>query len=252
MRAFRFLGAVLTAALLAVLLTFPVGANSAEPPNLIVLVTLAPDDLQLQLEFPGYTKENGEPAVYEPDLETKVWERSYRFFARWGDLPEEAMEHAQLRVTSGGASYTLPVPAAALDGYNNLLSLNWKTQELRGEESMVLRTPLLIAMRVTLTLALEGLVFYLAGYRQKRSWCWILIVNLITQGLLNLAIQGPNSAYAAYLVLLLGEPLIFIVESLVFAFALKEQRPLPAGITTVLANLVSLVAGGYMMLHFPT
>ena len=162
------------------------------------------------------------------------------------------MEHAQLRVTSGGTSYTLPVPADSLDSYNNLLSLNWRTRELRGEESMVLRTPLLIAMRVTLTLVLEGLVFYLAGYRQKRSWCWILIVNLITQGLLNLAIQGPNSAYTAYLVLMLGEPLVFIVESLVFAFALKEQRPLPAVITTVLANLVSLVAGGYMMLCLPT
>ena len=53
MRVLRLLRAVLAAALLAVVLACAVGANSAEPPNLIVLVTLAPDDLQLQLEFPA-------------------------------------------------------------------------------------------------------------------------------------------------------------------------------------------------------
>lgn len=243
----------LLAALVLVFLLAPMAAaNSAEPPCLTVLVTGAPSDLSLSLEFVGFSRSDGTPAVFEPDLELRAWERVYRFFwGGWYSLPDEAMEHAQLCLSAGDDSFTCPVPATSLRGYNQVLSIQYKTQTLQSEAALAWRAPLLVAMRVVLTLTLEGLVLYLAGYRQRRSWIIFLVVNLITQGLLNLAVQGPNSMYTAYLVLMFGEPLVFLLEMIIFALALRERSHLRAAATSLLANLLSLAAGGAMLLYLP-
>lgn len=242
----------LLAALVLVFLLAPMAAaNSAEPPCLTVVVTGAPSDLSLTLEFTGYSLSNGTPAVFEPDLELRAWERVYRFWGGWFSLPDEAMEHAQLRLSAGDDSFTCPIPSSALGGYNRLLSVQYNTRTLQSDAALVWRAPLLVAMRVVLTLALEGLVLYLAGYRQRRSWIIFLVVNLITQGLLNLAVQGPNSMYTAYLVLMFGEPLVFLLEMIIFALALRERSHLRAAATSLLANLLSLAAGGAMLLYLP-
>lgn len=242
----------LLATLVLVFLLAPMAAaNSAEPPCLTVLVTGAPSDLSLSLEFVGFSRSDGTPAVFEPDLELRAWERVYRFFGGWYALPDEAMEHAQLCLSAGDGSFTCPVPATSLHGHNQVLSIHYKTRTLQSEAALAWRAPLLVAMRVVLTLALEGLVLYLAGYRQRRSWIIFLVVNLITQGLLNLAVQGPNSMYMAYLVLLLGEPLVFLLEMITFTLALRERSHLRAAVTSLLANLFSLAAGGAMLLYLP-
>ena len=247
----RMLRRLLAALVLVFLLAPMAAANSAEPPCLTVIVTGAPSDLSLSLEFSGYAMPDGTPAVFEPNLELRAWERVYRFWGGWYSLPDEAMEHAQLRLSAGTESFTCPVPASALSGYNRLLSIRYNTQTLQSESALAWRAPLLVVMRIVLTLALEGLVFYLAGYRHKRSWIIFLAVNLITQGLLNLAVQGPNSMYTAYLVLMLGEPLIFLIEFIVFCLTLKEHSHFRGAATSLLANLFSLVAGGAMLLYLP-
>ena len=243
----RFLAALILIFLLAPM----AAANSAEPPCLTVVVTGAPSDLSLSLEFTGYSLPDGTPAVFEPGLELRAWERVYRFWGGWFSLPDEAMEHAQLRLSAGNESFTCPVPSSALSGYNRLLSIRYQTRTLLSDAALAWRTPLLITMRIVLTLALEGSVLYLAGYRRRCSWIIFFVVNLITQGLLNLAVQGPNSMYTAYLVLQFGEPLIFLVEAVTFAFAFREHSRLRAAATSLLANLVSLIAGGAMLLYLP-
>lgn len=85
------------------------------------------------------------------------------------------------------------------------------------------RTPLLVALRVTLTLLLEGLVFLLFGYRTRRSWLAFAAVNLLTQGGLNALITGPGSS--AYFVFGygFGELVVMAVETAAFACLLREH-----------------------------
>ena len=104
---------------------------------------------------------------------------------------------------------------------------------------------------MVLTLVLEGIVFFLAGYRQKRSWLIFLIVNLVTQGLLHAAIQGPFQFYTHFIRLIFGEILIFIVELCVFCGAIKEKCWQLSAFTAFAANLLSLFAGGWALLHLP-
>ena len=245
----RVLRRLLAVLVLAILLAPMAAANSAEPPGLTVVVDGGPADLQLQLEIP-YSITGDEIRVVEPQLETRLWERQFHFFDRWSGSSDKVLDHAVLAVTSGDETFTCPVPADSLKGYNNLLTLDYKNQVLEGKYD-TLRIPLLVLLRVVLTLMLEGIVFFLAGYRQKRSWLIFLIVNLVTQGVLNATLQGPFQFYNHFIRLIFGEFLIFIVELCVYCGTIKEKCWQLSAFTAFAANLLSLFAGGWALLHFP-
>ena len=115
---------------------------------------------------------------------------------------------------------------------------------MRGKRFCAL---LLCALRLLLTLGIEGTVFWLHGYRSKQSWRVFLLLNLATQLFVNVVFAGPYlNTYAATLALfgyLLVEGIVFGVEIAVCGKCMPEHGPQQARDCAALANFVSAVAG---------
>lgn len=232
-------------------------ANSAEPPCFTVIVSRAPEDLELSVEYPDgssydllylYNRSMSRP----PD--THSWESYYEFLHNVYE-PNMDLREAVLRVSYGGESYTCAFPEECSHYYNGLLVLNLKNRSLRVEASTG-RSILLVILRIVLTLLIEGLVFYLFGYRKKASWILFLIVNLVTQIALNLLLMLVASSFIGYMALLyllylMGEGLVFLIEILVFAVGLRERSKGRAALCALAANAASLVLGGLILAFLP-
>lgn len=93
-------------------------------------------------------------------------------------------------------------------------------------------------------------MFFLLGYRQRRSWLIFLAVNLATQGCLNAMLTGPNLGPYWMFAFLLGETLILGVELAAFVGLLRERRN-RAPLYAIYANLASLLAGGLFLAYLP-
>ena len=239
-------------------LPIPASANSAEPPGLTVLVLDPPEELRLTLTL---TEEGADPMTWSLRESSVLWEKYYRFFgsyqAAWGT--ENALP-ATLLVEMGEESFSLPIDPEGFSRYNNLVTLDVAGKRLLYGQPWW-RQPLLIFLRVSLTLVLEGLVFLLFGYRQKRSWLVFLLVNLVTQLGVNLCIYcvaSPTALepYAAliYLGLLLYTPmeiLVLVAEAIAFSRLLKEHRKRRAVGYAFVANLFSWALGGALLAYLP-
>lgn len=237
-----------TAILLAVLvlfLTMPlsVNANSAEPPGLIILVTGAPDDMTITLEVRTTPEEEIRVRQF-----TKLWEQQYHIYYH---LDMQSLETAVIRVESGEKNFTCPLPAETGRTYRNVLTLDYEAQTLTKGQSPW-RQPLLTALRITLTLLLEGLVFFLFGFRTKHSWIVFLAVNLLTQGWLNIVINGYafSSGYW-FLIYLLMEIGILIAESIAFPALTREKKKWLCVLYAVAANVLSLILGSQLIGRLP-
>lgn len=230
--------------LLFCLLPCPALANSGEPPSLTVLVSNPPDDLTMTLQFSDGS--NQEPILLKKS--SKGWEAYYRFFN--SSLPDGSEdEDAVLTVSYGGGSLEFPLPADDFS-YSSLVTLDLDAGTLtRGQPAW--RVPLLVAMRVVLTLLIEGLVFFLFQYRERRSWLVFLVVNLVTQTALNMLFTGPQ--YTGYLMIgyALTELLVFAVEITAFTLLLREFKKGRAALYAITANAASLIIGGVMLTYLP-
>lgn len=229
--------------LLTVILPQPASANSGPPPNLTVIVTGAPEDLVLTLETGREAEET--PYVKES---VRLWERCYRIYMTEWDYDPAG---STLVVKTGDAEYRYTVPKGAGDGYEDLLMLDFAAGTLTlGQPAW--RKPLLVTMRVALTLLLEGLVFFLIGYRKPVSWVLFVVINLLTQAWLNVSIaRAAFSGGYWFLLFLLMEAGILIVESIAFPLAVKEKGKGMAVFHAIAANLLSLAMGGWMLGSLP-
>ena len=229
--------------LLTVILPQPASANSGPPPNLTILLTGAPEDVVVTLETADETQK-----VSTVKESVRLWERWYRIYlTEWGYDPAGST----LVVKTGGAEYRYTVPKGAGDGYEDLLMLDFAAGTLTlGQPAW--RKPLLVSLRVALTLVLEGLVFFLIGYRKTVSWVVFLIINLLTQAWLNVSIaQAAFSGGYWFLLFLMMEAGILIVESIAFPLAVKEKGKGMAVFHAIAANLLSLALGGWMLGSLP-
>ncbi len=224
----------------------PIYANSAEPPCLTVIVSSPAEDLTLSIRFADGNESN--PVVLKK--EQKAWEAYYRFFYHMSNYSKFYLEDATLIVNSTEKNFELKLPETSFDQYNNLLTLDLNTEKVVVGQSPY-RTPLLVTMRVALTLIIEGLVFFLFGYRKKLSWIAFICINLITQGALNIALSGTN--YNGYWIIayVFYEIIIFIVESFAFASVLKEHKKDRAVSYALIANFASLILGGLLLGYLP-
>ena len=248
--------ALLSALVFCLILPLPASANSAEPPGLTVLVLDPPEDLHLSLTL---TEEGTAPRTWPLKENSVLWENYYSFFgsyqAAWGT--ENALP-ATLLVEVGEESFSLPMDAEGFSRYNNLVTLDLAGKRLLYGEPWW-RQPLLIFLRVFFTLLLEGLVFLLFRYGEKRSWVIFLLVNLVTQLGVNLCIcwQYPTVGYyhdALSLGLLYYIPLEFcvlLVEMIAFPLLLKEYRKRRAVGYAFVANLFSWALGGALLAVLP-
>jgi hypothetical protein len=216
-----------------------VSANSAEPPSLVILITNPTDDLSIVL----VSNEN-KP---EASVRRVAWEGYYIFYSR--DMQTDG-EHT-FKVTTNGESFecTLDLP---LQRYNNVVTLDVSKREFTPGK-YPFRSVLLVSIRLLLTLLLEGVIFWLFRYRQKRSWLIFLVINLITQGALNVWLNNGGSLMPSYLLfgLIIGEVFVFATEMIAFPIFIKEHKKSRILIYSFIANLISLIAGGYIISVLP-
>ncbi len=229
--------------LYTLLAAIPAFANSAEPPGMIILGSGIPEEAVITLEVP-----DGEMTDWRVQKTTKLWESQYRLFYHINDGD---FSKARLRVTVGESSFTIDLPEGNYDRYKTVLTLDYKNQTLTlGQEPW--RQPVLTAVRILLTLLTEGLVFWLFGFRRKLSWAIFFIVNLLTQGWLNITVNSYafSSGYWVF-ALVAMEAVIFIGESIAFPLALSEKKPWQRVVYALTANAVSLAFGLLLIGRLP-
>ncbi|MFT5873148.1 MAG: hypothetical protein ACI8WT_002090 [Clostridium sp.] len=213
-------------------------ANSAEPPSLVILINNPPDDLSIVL-----VSNKNQP---EARVRRVAWEGYYAFYSR--DM--QASGVYTFKVTTNGESfeYKIDVP---LQGYNKVFTLDLSNREFTPGK-YPFRSVLLVSIRVLLTLLLEGIIFWLFKFRQKRSWVIFLAINLVTQGVLNI-ILSSSSLMPSYLIftLIIGEVFVFATEMTAFPIFIQEHKKSRILIYVFIANLISLIAGGYIISVLP-
>lgn len=222
-----------------ILISVTTYANSAEPPSLVILINNPPDDLSIVM----MSNEN------QPEAKVRrvAWEGYFAFYS--SDM--QVNGNYVFKVTSNGESFecTFNEP---LRRYNEVLTLDIATQELtRGKYPF--RSVLLVTIRLLLTILLEGLIFWLFRFRRKRSWIVFIAINLITQGILNIWLNSESSLMPSYLILSLifGEFFVFLTEMVVFPILINEHKKRIVRIYAFVANIISLIAGGYLISLLP-
>jgi hypothetical protein len=230
--------AVICIMLLSVLPITP-AANSAEPPSVIVLVNDPPGDLSIELL-------SGESRTAAA-VRRVAWEGYYIFYSHSIQTGAEYV----LRVTANGETYERRL-GTPLRSYNNVFTLNVESGELKPGE-YPFRSTLLISMRILLTLLIEGIIFRLFGFRQKRSWIVFTAVNLVTQGALNIWLSGGGFQIRSYLILglIFMEVFVLAAEMTAMPILIKEHKSGRVLIYTAAANIASLIAGGYIITYLP-
>jgi hypothetical protein len=221
--------------LLAVFINPPAcNANAAAPPSIIIIVASAPDDLVISIE----------PGDIQAHRTDKVLESYFSFYSY--DLKSA---NYNLKITAGGRTFEVALNAPLQ--FNNIFTLDLEKQIVTPGKSFT-RSFNLTSLRIILTLIIEALVFFLFGYRKKRSWFIFLIVNLVTQGALNIWLSVSTTPMQSYLIfsLVFGEILVFIVEIGAFLVFIKEFRSL-VSLYVIVANAASLFLGGVLITHLP-
>lgn len=214
-------------------------ANSAEPPSLVILINNPPNDLLISM----VSNENQPKAI----VRRVAWEGYYVFYSR--DM--QAGGEYTFKVTTNGESFecTLDKP---LQRYNNVLTLDVPNRKLTLGK-YPLRSVILVLTRILLTLLIEGMIFWLFKFRQKRSWLIFLAINLVTQGALNVWLNYGGSLMPSYLILnlVIGEFFVFAAELVAFPIFIKEHKKNRILIYVFIANMISLIAGGYIISVLP-
>lgn len=225
--------------LLISIMPIKVSANSAQPPSLVILINNPPDDLSIVL-----ISNESKPKAR---VRRVSWEGYYAFYSR--DIQSSGVY--TFKVTTNGESfeYTLSEP---LQGYNNVFTLDLSNKKLTPGK-YPFRSMLLVSMRLLLTLLLEGIIFWLFKFRQKRSWFIFLAINLVTQGVLNVFLNNGASLMPSYLIfsLIIGEIFVFAAEMIAFPIFIDEHKKGRILIYVFIANLISLIAGGYIISILP-
>ena len=222
-------------------------ANSAEPPGFVILVSGAPEDMIIAMTSGKET--DTEPIVLQ--VKRKSWETYYRYYYHM-EPGETDLRQAMLHITTGGETYTLDLPIETTQRYNNIVTLDWKTQTLTvGQPAW--RLPLLIGTRLSLTLLIEGVVFWLFGYREKKSWIVFLVINLLTQAGLNISLSGSVPGEYGYwqLALVIVEVLVVIAEIVAYRLFLWEQKKSKGTGFAIAGNMASWALGALLMTLMP-
>ena len=221
-------------------------ANSAEPPMVWILIPGTYDHIEGvlvvdSLVFKGWVNEN----------KTESYIRFY-----YGSIPDiDRLEKidgsdAKFFITLENRQYMIQADIRG-SGYNDLYTLDLKTLSLIKGKTFT-RDATLVSIRVLSTLILEGLVFFLLGYRKRRTWMLFLITNLVTQGFLNIVINSdnPQNVYMVF-VLMIIEIGIIVVEEIVLLLNINEGKKPKLFLAILSANLLSLFLGGWFIVNLP-
>lgn len=234
---------ILFALILSILTVFTATAisfgNSAEPPSILIIVPDAPNDLEIEVLSNG--------KYIKADKLDNTIEEYYTFYLH--EL--EGLSKYKFKISTEESSFEIQLNRT-LRRYSNIFTLDFKKQTLTSGKSLS-RSITLVSLRITLTLIIEGLIFLLFGFRQKRSWIIFLVINLLTQGFLNIWLNGFHPMMTSYIFfnLIFGELWVFLAESIGFSIFIKEHSRIRTISYVIFANFLSLIAGGYLISILP-
>lgn len=109
-------------------------------------------------------------------------------------------------------------------------------------------------LRVIFTLVIECGLYFIMGYREKRSYTAFVIVNLVTQMFVNFLINGGSIEIFSdftMLVYLVMEGIVFLTEMIALPIAVKEKEQEFMCRTAFQVNLISMIIGGAALLVVP-
>ena len=243
----RFLAFALAMLLLVLLLPMDVSANAAEPPCLTVVVVNAPDDLEITLHHTDGT----EIEALRLFQFYRSWETYYRFYYDH-TAPYEKVDLQNIVLTASTAadSFDCIISAGSIKSYNNLFLLDLDNQTLT-DGLYPGRYAIIVTIRVLTTLIMEGVIFALFGYTEKKSWIRFIIINLLTQAGVNIALAGVSWDSYALLAYILVEIFVILTELLAFPSAVRERGTIRAIVYALVANLISLYVGGLLISYMP-
>jgi hypothetical protein len=213
--------------------------NSAQPPALLIIMNNAPEDVNIHvITDDGYI---------EVSKASVAWETYFVFY----DMKLGASNEVKLKIYGNGNEYEQILDSKYLNTYDNIITYDFNTRNI-SVGKLLLRSIILVGLRVTLTLIIESIVFFLFGFREKRSWIVFLIMNLITQGWLNITLNGslPIRNYAVFSLIFM-EIFIFIVEIITVLAAIKEHGKIRQSLYVFIANLLSLILGSILITSLP-
>jgi hypothetical protein len=233
----RILTLNLLCLLLFSVLPISASANSAEPPALVIVVSNPPDDLKIEI-----TNDSGRK---EATFRRVAWEG---YYISYHNFKTDGIYN--LKVTADGKSFTCQT-SQPLTHYCSVFTLNLSKQELTPGTAP-LHSALMVAVRLVMTLIIEGALFWLFGYRTRRSWFVFLLVNITTQGLLSILLSssGNSSPYVLYS-LLLAEIPVFLSEMLIMPVFINEQSKPHTVLFAFIANTLSLIEGSFLIKILP-
>lgn len=212
--------------------------NAAEPPSVMIIVPNPPEGLEISI---------GKDDTYTKSKEIdKVVEKYYIFYSR----EIEKASNNRINVKIEDLSFEIEIGDLE-NKYQNIYTLNLESKTLSPGKSLS-RSIILVSMRIIITLIIEGVVFFLFGFRNKRSWIIFILINLLTQGVLNTWINGlfPIQSYLLIGLIFL-ELIILLVEVTVILSSIKEHKKSRRLLFVISANFLSLVAGGYILTVLP-
>lgn len=231
-----------------------IGGGAYHPPNITLLCYHAPEDLEAFIEL----HKEGKDLTAPMEKDSRVGETVFRLYragvygvkAWFGN--DEDFQDAALIFKTGGKELRIPIDAEKLTpgGREDVLTYSFKDGELKvGLPSW--RTPALFGIRLLILLLLKGLILFLYGYRQLRSWLSFLGVNLLTMGAVNYVVRGWLNVDMAnvYPLFFVGLLLVLLFELLSLVVLLSEYVRNKAVSYAVTANLAGFVAI-FMMLSF--
>lgn len=255
-------------------LTGTAAADTGPKPAVTVHVVNAPEGtyyLDLLITDPD-DYENIDPADYDPELIAglKSWEDEGWYPALvegtnaplFGDLtPGEDGAHRftyfglpqtfRIAVSGPGGAQATAEPFTRTVFYTRL-TYDWETNTVTQATSPAGFYGLQFLSTLAPTLIVEGLLLWAFGFRSRRDWLVFLLVNLVTQAGLHLWIAGDLIAAGShplyYLVLLVAEIPILLVELAAYVFLLQEHTRLRRALYALCANAASY-AVGYLPLH---
>ena len=251
---------LLLALLLAVTLfsVLPAGAWAVgpyQPPTLTVVVLGAPKGTEMSV-----TLRRDEEQFHSPlECERRLWENCYRLYRAgvwqikdwYGNAYD--FRDAELVLKNSEGEKRVPIPEGLLQprGFNEVLTLHYRTGELcYGLPAW--RAPLLIGIRLAAVLLIEGLFFYLKGFRDRKSWLLFTLINVLIHGGLNIYCSGwinvNPDMYAVFFIVVF---ISFLVEIAGFLLLVDEYGSDRLIGFLVPANLCSYAATLLMMNVLP-
>ena len=209
-------------------------ANAYPPSSIFIAVQNAPKDLVLKIDpFTTYR-------------EDKVFETHFAFISGGGGPKPQ---HLTLQVTTQNSSYQIILPQ--ITEYMGSFTLDLQNKTLAAGVPW-LPAYEFASTTVLLTLLIEGIIFYLFGFRRKISWLIFLVTNLITQGVLYFILIIPlytpfhnRQEWHLYF----GEFCVFLIEIAAFTILIKERPRIETFFYVILANVFSLFVG-YAVIDF--